>query len=41
MLRYEGGWSYKSYVNGEKIFLIVNELDDLKNMVKSKNLSID
>ena len=41
MLRYGDGWSYKSYVNGEKIFLIVNELDDLKNKVKSKNLSID
>ena len=38
---YGDGWSYKTYVNGEKIFLIANELDDLKNKVRSQNLPLE
>jgi len=39
--RYGDGWSYKTYVGGEKIFIISNELDCLKKKVKSKNLPLD
>ena len=38
---YGDGWSYKTFVNGEKIFLIANELDDLKKKVKAKHLPLD
>lgn len=38
---YGDGWSYKTFVNGEKIFLIANELDDLKKKVKAKGLPLD
>ena len=39
--QYGDGWSYKAYRDGEKIFIIANEIDDLKNKIKSKNLPID
>ena len=38
---YGDGWSYKTYVGGEKIFLISGKLDDLKRKVKDRNLPID
>ena len=38
---YGDGWSYKTYINGEKIFIIANELEDLKNKVKAKHLPLD
>ena len=38
---YGDGWSYKTFINGEKIFIIANELDDLKKKVKAKNLPLD
>lgn len=38
---YGDGWSYKTYVEGKKIFLISNELETLKQKVKDKHLPID
>lgn len=38
---YGDGWSYKTYVGGEKIFIISNGLETLKKKVKAKNLPID
>jgi hypothetical protein len=38
---YGDGWSYKTYVDGEKIFIISNELETLKKKVKSKHLPLD
>ena len=38
---YGDGWSYTTYVGGEKIFLISNDLDSLKSKVKSKNFPLD
>ena len=39
--RYGDGWSYKTYVDGEKIFIISAELDTLKGKVKDRHLPID
>ena len=39
--QYGDGWSYKTYVDGEKIFIISNELESLKKKVKDKHLPID
>lgn len=39
--RYGDGWSYKTYVDGEKIFIISNEIETLKKKVKDKRLPID
>lgn len=39
--QYGDGWSYKTYVDGEKIFIISNELDTLKQKVKNQNLPIE
>ncbi len=39
--QYGDGWSYKTYVDGEKIFIISNELETLKAKVKDKRLPID
>jgi hypothetical protein len=39
--QYGDGWSYTTYVDGEKIFIISNELDDLKKKVKDQNLPLD
>ncbi len=39
--QYGDGWSYKTFINGEKIFIIANELDDLKRKVKLKHLPLD
>lgn len=38
---YGDGWSYKTFIDGEKIFIISNELKTLKDKVKSKNLPLD
>lgn len=39
--KYGDGWSYKTYVDGEKIFIISNELETLEKKVKDKRLPID
>ena len=39
--QYGDGWSYKTYVDGEKIFLISNELETLKKKVRDKHLPLD
>lgn len=39
--QYGDGWSYKTFIDGEKIFLISDELDSLKQKVKSKHLPLD
>ena len=39
--QYGDGWSYKTFIDGEKIFLISNDLETLKKKVKSKNLPLD
>ncbi|MEE1134748.1 MAG: hypothetical protein UHW60_08255, partial [Methanobrevibacter sp.] len=39
--QYGDGWSYKTYVDGEKIFIISTELETLKDKVKDKRLPID
>ena len=38
---YGDGWSYTTYVGGEKIFIISNELESLKEKIKSQNLPIN
>ena len=38
---YGDGWSYKTYVNGEKIFIISNELETLKKKVKDRHLPLE
>ena len=39
--RYGDGWSYKTYVDGEKIFIISNDLETLKMKVKKQHLPLD
>ncbi len=39
--RYGDGWSYTCYVDGEKVFLISGDLDNLKSKVKSQNLPLN
>ena len=39
--QYGDGWSYKTYVDGEKIFLISADLKTLKKKVKDKHLPLD
>lgn len=39
--QYGDGWSYTTYIDGEKIFIISNELDCLKKKVSDKNLPLD
>lgn len=38
---YGDGWSYTTYVDGEKIFIISNELDSLKRKIIDRNLPLD
>jgi hypothetical protein len=38
---YGDGWCYKVYVDGEKIFIISNELETLKEKVRKRNLPLD
>ncbi len=38
---YGDGWSYKTYIDGEKIFIISNELETLKMKVRNKRLPLD
>lgn len=37
---YGDGFSYKTYIDGEKIFLIADDLESLKKKVKSKHLPL-
>ena len=39
--RYGDGWSYTTYVGDEKVFIISNDLDTLKDKVRSRNHPID
>lgn len=39
--QYGNGWSYTTYVNGEKIFVISDELDDLKKKIVDMNLPLN
>lgn len=39
--QYGDGWSYKTYVDCEKIFIISNDLDTLKKKVRDKRLPLD
>lgn len=39
--RYGDGWSYTCYVGGEKVFLISDDLENLKNKVQSQNLPLN
>ena len=39
--QYGDGWSYKTFIDGEKVFLISGNLDKLKDKVKSKRLPLD
>ena len=39
--QYGDGWSYTTYVDGEKIFIISNELDGLKEKVRARNLPLE
>ena len=39
--QYGDGWSYTTYVDGEKIFIISNELETLKDKIRAKNLPLD
>ena len=39
--KYGDGWSYTTYVGGEKVFLISNELDNLKKKVVDKKLPLN
>lgn len=38
---YGDGWSYKTYIDGEKIFIISDDLETLKKKVKDKRLPLD
>ena len=38
---YGDGWSYKTYVGGEKIFIISDDLETLKRKVKDRHLPLD
>ena len=38
---YGDGFSYKTYIGGEKIFIIANDLESLKKKVKSRHLPLD
>lgn len=37
---YGDGWSYKTFINGEKVFIISSELETLKKKVKNKHLPL-
>lgn len=39
--QYGDGWSYKTFIDGEKIFIISGDLKKLKDKVKSKRLPLD
>ncbi|MBP3227119.1 MAG: hypothetical protein J6M08_09460 [Methanobrevibacter sp.] len=39
--QYGDGWSYKTFRDGEKIFIISNDLETLKNKVRTKHLPLD
>lgn len=38
---YGDGWSYKAFVGGETVFIISNNLENLKRKVKDRNLPLD
>jgi hypothetical protein len=39
--QYGDGWSYKTFIDGEKIFLISDDLKKLKDKVRFKHLPLD
>ena len=39
--QYGDGWSYKTFRDGEKIFIISNDLETLKDKVRSQHLPLD
>ncbi|MBR4446969.1 hypothetical protein [Methanobrevibacter sp.] len=39
--QYGDGWSYRTFIDGKKIFIISNELRTLKDKVKSEHLPLD
>ena len=39
--QYGDGWSYKTFIDGEKIFIISNELKTLKEKVRAKHLPLN
>jgi hypothetical protein len=38
---YGDGWSYKTYVDGEKVFIISEDLETLKGKVRNRHLPLD
>lgn len=38
---YGDGWSYRTYVGGEKIFIISDDRETLEKKVKNRNLPLD
>ena len=38
---YGDGWSYKAFIDGEKVFLISDDLSKLKKKVRDRNLPLD
>lgn len=38
---YGDGWSYKTYVDGEKVFIISGDLETLKGKVRARHLPLD
>ena len=38
---YGDGWSYTTYVDGEKIFIISGDLENLKSKIRSRSLPLD
>ena len=39
--QYGDGWSYKTFRDGEKIFIISNDLETLKNKIRNQHLPLD
>lgn len=39
--KYGDGWSYKTFIDGDKVFVISNNLETLKKKVQDKHLPID
>lgn len=38
---YGDGWSYRTYIGGEKVFIISEDLQTLKRKVRDRNLPLD
>lgn len=39
--QYGDGWSYKTFIDGEKVFLISDDLESLKRKVRDNHLPLD